>query len=232
MDNQNTNPWEEIPLSDYENHMKLDSVQQLQTMNRMMKRQFTLCENGSAMVLGIAGGNGLEHAIQGKLSKIYGVDINSDYLEHCKQRYPQLDGKLECICADLTQSVAMLPHADLLIANLLIEYIGYECFCRTVSKVQPKYVSCIIQVNVDESFVSDSPYLHVFDGLERVHHQMQEDELTDAIKVVGYCLCDKNEEILPNGKKLVELDFIHYSSAIADDVGPGDASQCNSQTLH
>jgi hypothetical protein len=28
-----TNPWEEIPLSDYENHMKLDSVMQLQAMN-------------------------------------------------------------------------------------------------------------------------------------------------------------------------------------------------------
>lgn len=35
-----TNPWEEISLSDYENHMSLDSVQQLQVMNRMMKEQF------------------------------------------------------------------------------------------------------------------------------------------------------------------------------------------------
>lgn len=208
MSDQNTNPWEEIPLSDYENHMKLDSVQQLQTMNRMMKHQFTLRGNGSAMVLGIAGGNGLEHVIQSNLSRIYGVDINSDYLEYCKQRYPQLDGKLECICADLTQSAATLPHADLLIANLVIEYIGYECFCRTVSKVQPKHVSCIIQVNVDDGFVSDSPYLHVFDGLERVHHQMQEDRLTEAMKAIGYSLCDKKEEMLPNGKKLVELDYI------------------------
>lgn len=208
MSNLSTNPWEEIPLSDYENHMKLDSVQQLQTMNRMMKRQFALCGNGSAMVLGIAGGNGLEHVIQSNINRIYGVDINSGYLENCKLRYPQLDGKLECICADLTQSATSLPHADLLIANLLIEYIGYECFCRTVSKVQPMHVSCIIQVNVDDGFVSDSPYLHVFDGLERVHHQMQEVELTDAMKAVGYCLCDKKEEMLPNGKKLVELDFI------------------------
>lgn len=31
------NPWEEIPLADYENHMKLDSVRQLQAMNEMMK---------------------------------------------------------------------------------------------------------------------------------------------------------------------------------------------------
>lgn len=31
------NPWESISLDDYENHMKLDSVMQLQAMNRMMK---------------------------------------------------------------------------------------------------------------------------------------------------------------------------------------------------
>lgn len=32
------NPWETIKLSDYENHMKLDSVMQLQAMNNMMKK--------------------------------------------------------------------------------------------------------------------------------------------------------------------------------------------------
>ena len=31
------NPWEEVSLDDYENHMSLDSVKQLQTMNISMK---------------------------------------------------------------------------------------------------------------------------------------------------------------------------------------------------
>ena len=35
-----SNPWEEIALSDYENHMSLDSVKQLQAMNSIMKKQF------------------------------------------------------------------------------------------------------------------------------------------------------------------------------------------------
>ena len=34
-----SNPWEEIRLSDYENHMKSDSVKQLQSMNQTMKHQ-------------------------------------------------------------------------------------------------------------------------------------------------------------------------------------------------
>lgn len=208
MNNRNAiNPWEEIPLSDYESHMQLQSVQQLQMMNKMMRRQFSLCEADTVMILGVAGGNGLEHVVARGFKHVLGVDINPDYLRQCEKRYPQLDGVLECICADLTISDTVLPHADLLIANLLIEYIGYDCFCRTVTKVRPRYVSCIIQINTDDGFVSDSPYLHVFDGLERVHHQMQEEDLAFSMQAIGYRLLDKVEEPLPNGKKLVEMDF-------------------------
>lgn len=54
--NQISNPWKEISLNDYESHMKLDSVMQLQTMNRMMKSQFDDYPVSSVMILGIAGG--------------------------------------------------------------------------------------------------------------------------------------------------------------------------------
>lgn len=33
-------PWKEITLDDYESHMKLDKVKQLQTLEDMMKDQF------------------------------------------------------------------------------------------------------------------------------------------------------------------------------------------------
>ena len=52
------NPWEEIKLDDYEKHMSLDSVKQLQTMNRMMENQLDAYPVTTAMILGIAGGNG------------------------------------------------------------------------------------------------------------------------------------------------------------------------------
>lgn len=53
------NPWNDILLDDYENHMKLDSVKQLQAMNEMMKTQFEDYPASRVMILGIAGGNGL-----------------------------------------------------------------------------------------------------------------------------------------------------------------------------
>ena len=53
-------------------------------------------------------------------------------------------------------------------------------------KVCPRYVSCIIQINMDDSWVSDPPYLHVFDGLEGVHHQMEEQALEKAMSEIDY----------------------------------------------
>ena len=52
-----SNPWEEIKLDDYENHMSLESVYQLQVLNEMMKEQLSAYDIESIMILGIAGGN-------------------------------------------------------------------------------------------------------------------------------------------------------------------------------
>lgn len=73
-----TNPWKEIPLTDYENHMKLDSVMQLQAMNEMMEGQLDDYPVSGIMILGIAGGNGLEHIPKNKVDKIYGADTSSN----------------------------------------------------------------------------------------------------------------------------------------------------------
>ncbi|MBR4083182.1 MAG: methyltransferase type 11 [Lachnospiraceae bacterium] len=201
------NPWEKIELSDYENHMSLESVYQLQVLNKMMGEQFEAYDIDTIMILGIAGGNGLEHIDKSKIKKVYGVDVNQDFLAECKKRYGALGDVLETIGADLLDNNLQLPHSGLLVANLLVEYIGYECFQRVVGLVKPFYVSCIIQINTGESFVSDSPYVHAFDCLEEVHHQMDEKNLTDCMSQIGYELKQTTEQILPNGKKLVRLDF-------------------------
>lgn len=201
------NPWDEISLSDYENHMALESVMQLQTMNQMMKGQFNAYPVCSVMILGIAGGNGLEHIDKDKFQKVYGIDINKEYLSAVKARYADMADVLECIQLDLLKESGKLPMAELLIANLLVEYIGYACFQKAVKQVKPQYVSCIIQMNVDDSWVSDSPYIHAFDGLDSVHHQMEENDLVQTMNDIGYKLIAKIENPLPNGKKLVQLDF-------------------------
>ncbi len=203
-----SNPWEEISLDDYEKHMNLDSVRQLQAMNSIMQKQFSAYPAETAMVLGIAGGNGLEHVSPDKFRRVYGVDINADYLHAVSERYPELSGILECLHTDLVNEAEKLPKTQLLIANLLIEYIGYGAFQKAVLQTAPQYVSCVIQINTDENqWVSESPYLQTFDKLDEVHHQMEEAALTAAMNETGYTLILQESCPLPNGKALVRLDY-------------------------
>ena len=189
------NPWEEISLDDYENHMQLETVKQLQAMNAIMKAQFAAYPVKTAMVLGVAGGNGLE-------------DINSAYLDAVRERYSRLSGVLQCLHLDLLNETEQLPHAQLVIADLLIEYIGYTAFQKAVLQIGPEYVSCVIQINTDaEQWVSESPYLHAFDRLDEVHHQMEESALSAAMQEIGHAEILHSSVSLPNGKALVRIDY-------------------------
>ena len=202
------NPWEEISLDDYENHMSLDSVYQLQTMNAIMKAQFEDYQAETAMILGIAGGNGLEHIRTEKYKAVYGIDINEGYLEKIRERYQMLGNVLRLMCLDLTSEADRLPKAELVIANLLVEYIGYQAFVEAIRQICPRYVSCVIQINGEaEKWVSESPYLHAFDRLDEIHHQMEENALEGEMNKIGYVCISKSASSLPNGKKLLRIDF-------------------------
>ena len=73
-------------------------------------------------------------------------------------------------------------------------------------------MSCIIQINTDkETWVSESPYIHAFDGLDAIHNQMDEVSLTNVMNEIGYRPLKTYEYSLPNGKKLVMLDFEYIS---------------------
>ncbi|TCL54467.1 hypothetical protein EDD76_12071 [Kineothrix alysoides] len=202
------NPWEEIDLTDYEKHMSLASVKQLQALNEMMKAQFYRYPVSDIMILGIAGGNGLEHIDAQKIHRVYGVDINKEYLTECLYRYPDLSDMFSPLCVDLLSDDITLPHCDLIVADLVIEYIGYDGFLHVAETVEAPYISCIIQGNMDEGFVSDSPYLHSFDGIAKVHHEIEEDGLTAAMQSIGYGKIFGSEYLLPNGKKLVCADYV------------------------
>ena len=161
------------------------------------------------MILGVAGGNGLEHIRTDKYKTVYGVDINKDYLQAVSERCANLNNILRFLHIDLIHETEKLPEAQLVIANLLIEYIGYDAFQEAILHIKPEYVSCVIQINTDEkTWVSDSPYLHAFDCLDKIHHQMDETSLIQVMKEIGYSKIVQISEPLPNGKALVRVDFI------------------------
>ena len=121
----------------------------------------------------------------------------------------RITGVLECLHLDVAQNARMLPKAELMIANLVIEYTGYSAFQNAIRQAEPLYVSCVIQINTDEgAWVSKSPYIHLFDGLDDIHHQMEEGALTTAMNETGYSRILQNSVNLPNGKALARLDYI------------------------
>ncbi len=158
-------------------------------------------------ILGVAGGNGLEHIPRDRVEKVYGVDVNAAYLAAAAARHPELAGVLECVRTDLAEEPCRLPEAELLIADLLVEYIGCPCFQRVIRQVRPEYVSCVLQINAEGGWVSDSPYLHAFDALEAVHHDLDGGALETAMLAIGCRVIGRTERELPNGKKFLRMDF-------------------------
>ena len=201
------NPWEEVSLEDYENHMKLSTVQQLQNLNEIMKSQIYKYNISTVAILGVAGGNGLEHIDTSKIKKVYGIDINQNYLNVCKEKYKRLKDYLVLEKLDLSDISNELPATDIVIANLFIEYIGIDIFAKQLLKNPPKYVSCVIQKNTNNDFVSDSPYIKAFDGISVLHKDIEKDSLVKAMSTIDYGLIFSEEHLLPNLKKFIRLDF-------------------------
>ncbi|WP_141502952.1 class I SAM-dependent methyltransferase [Paenibacillus luteus] len=203
------NPWQEIKLDIYENHMKSEAVFQLQTLNQITKEQ---CENyGHEIVgiLGVAGGNGLEGIDLHTTKKIYGFDINKDYLDVCQTRYSYMGSTLELVQCDISDNSFTLPKTDLLIANLIIEYVGDASFVSFINQNRNHVgvVSCTIQNNQADGFVSQSDYISAFDPLLTISHNIDAKKIIKQFSNEKFRCLKTKEYILPNGKKFIRLDF-------------------------
>lgn len=55
--------------------------------------------------------------------------------------------------------------------------------------------------------MSDSPYLSVFNGLERVHRKIKRETLEKVMLDIEYRTIKEYECDLPNEKKLLQIDF-------------------------
>ncbi|MGK9475755.1 class I SAM-dependent methyltransferase [Melioribacter sp. OK-6-Me] len=203
------NPWEKIDLNIYETHMSSKNVFQLQTLNKITKEQLTDYDNSFITILGIAGGNGLEHIDCARTKKVYGIDVNKDYLKACRERYPNLNEILELIHCDLTKDDVILPESDVLICNLIVEYIGEKKFAKLIQRNRKnvKVISCTIQINDGNGFVSRSEVQSAFDCLSEIHNDIDKNELVKELAAINFACIKEINHPLPNGKRLMRIDF-------------------------
>ena len=204
------NPWETSDLDIYESHMNLKNVAQIPLLNKIMKSQLSLDNIDFVAIWGVAGGNGLEYISCNDFKKVYCVDINIKYLDVIEKRYSYLN----CLILeklDLNDISLNLPEVNLVIANLLLEYIGLNNFTSQIKKIKPKYVSCVIQIddnlNDKNNFVVDSIYSDSLKNISKLGVSIDKNDLISKMNEIEYkCILEEKYD-LPSNKKFIRLDF-------------------------
>lgn len=214
--------WLDIDLADYETRLGHPNVAQLQTLNKIYREQYSLVpknirHRSTVAVLGVAGGNGLEYAHS--YGHIIGIDINAGCLKTNKEHFPALLEKLELRCADLAAepqiAAYLLDAADLILANLVIAHIHLECFAYVLELLSPheRTISCVIQQTPDGEAASRSGYEHTHAPRLSIPEEVSAQSLIQTMRTRGYLPVFEQTYPLPNGKKLVRIDFFSEKQA-------------------
>jgi len=215
-----TNPWLDIPLDDYERHMSHDLVGQATLLNSLTKKYLDKIKPETAVFLGIAGGNGLEHIDNNITRTVYGVDINPAYLDTASVRYKETIPTLQLINLDIVKNSETICRTDFVWAALVLEYTGIDnALTFSVNNIR-KDGHLVISIQSNNNIQSISPT-----GVETVKKAgeifsiINPEELLGKAVDAGFRLMGKEENPLPNGKSIITFHFI--SPQAPPDLKPG-----------
>jgi Zn-dependent alcohol dehydrogenase len=216
-----SDPWLSIPLADYEGHMAADSVQQLSALSALFKRVLEDCHPDSVAILGIAGGNGLEHANPATLKRIVGVDINPEYLAEVRRRFAT-HRNLELHCVDLSRDELRATPVALVHAALFFEHAGVgRALDNALSLVAPGgTLSVVLQLAAgQQQNVTTTPYASM-QTLAGRFALVDVSRFRAALETRGFRLLSEELEPLPTGKTLWLGVFSSVASAVKTTSSP------------
>jgi hypothetical protein len=198
-----SNPWLNIPLSDYEGHMGSAQVQQLDVLSDLFAEALGCCRPASIAVLGIAGGNGLERVDSGTTKRIVGLDINPLYLEEVRRRYA---GKfaLELHCVDLAERLVNLAPVQLVHAALVFEHAGVDlCLENALSLVAPGGAfSVVLQLPSESEAGVGASAFPTMQSLKPHFSLIDPGWFKGTLAQRGFGLTHQEQRSLPAGKSL------------------------------
>jgi threonine dehydrogenase-like Zn-dependent dehydrogenase len=157
------NPWLDVPLDDYEGHMRSAGVEQLGVLSELFAEALATCRPTSVAILGIAGGNGLEAVDPTITRRVVGVDINPRYLDATRRRFPFIRG-LDLRCMDLASEAIDLEPVNLVHAALIFEHAGTaRCLENASAMMAPAgHLSVVLQLPGDiEHRIGSSKFVSV-----------------------------------------------------------------------
>jgi predicted TPR repeat methyltransferase len=205
----NSNPWHEIPLEDYERHMSHELVGQSTLLSALTKKYLENIKPGSAIFLGVAGGNGLEH-IDNRITKtVIGIDINQNYLDTTFSRYNERIASLQLINLDIAKNSERVYESDFIWAALIAEYSGIDPvleFSRNNISSGGHFILSI-QSNNNKPSVS-STGIESVKKAGQIFSPISPEELLRKSGESGFIMIGKEENRLPNEKSIITFHFI------------------------
>jgi len=205
-----TNPWLSIPLEDYERHMSHYQVGQSILLNSLTKKYLDEANPETAVFLGVAGGNGLEHIDKNITQSVIGIDINQDYLNTAFKRYKHTIASLQLVNLDIVKNTESICKADFIWAALVLEYTGIDKvleFCTNNIR-EGGHLIVSIQSNNNKQSVSPTGIDSIKKAGEIFSIVSPGNLLSKALET-GFILIDKEENTLPNGKSIITFHFIY-----------------------
>ncbi len=202
----NSNPWLEIPAEIYEHHMSDKNILQIQKLNDIIKSQIEDYKPKYLAIFGVTTGNGLEYTVNVK--NVYAIDINDKYLNICKERFNH-NKNISFLKLDVQKDNYNFGKIDLAICNLIFEYVNEDTMAKKIAGIllENGVLSLVYQVNQGVAYISKSKYSDVFTILDKIHHNVNEEFITNIMKNNGLIKIKKEEFILPDNKKLIRIDF-------------------------
>ncbi len=193
-------PWLDIPLSDYEGHMSADSVAQLSVLGSLFAEVLAECRPESVAILGVAGGNGLEHVDPLVTRRVVGVDLNRSYLEAVRRRHG-VRLHLELHRLDLATEKLELEPVHLVHAALIFEHAGTDrCLENAIALVAPDgALSVVLQLPGSAPDVAATPFLSI-QTLARNFSIIDPGAFTSLLETRGFRLRAQTTRPLPGGK--------------------------------
>ena len=193
-----SNPWLSIPLGDYEGHMSAPAVEQLAALSFLFSRALERVRPKSVAVLGVAGGNGLEH-IASSVTRVVGIDISAEYLDEVRRRFPALP--LELHQRDLAADIVRIAPVDLVHAALIFEHAGIErALDNALSLVAPGgALSVVLQLPSQENAVTSTGFASM-QSLRDHFTLVPFDTFRELVESRGFDPSTEEAMALPGGK--------------------------------
>jgi len=207
------NPWTQIPLDDYEQHMSHSSVGQLSLLNSLTKKFLAKLEPETCLFMGIAGGNGLEHIDNNITKLVIGIDINKEYLGVAFKRYHDKIDALKLLELDITKETNQICRADFIWAALVLEYAGIDqCLEFSHNNIlHGGHLIVTIQANNNLQTVSPTG-VETVKKAGTIFNAIDPEIMLAKSKELSFTLVDQEANQLPNGKSFLTFDLMYHES--------------------